>query len=178
MNRGIKIMFLAALGGILLNSLWSAVPAISGFVHDVLDPSAGKLLGWNTLWGMFIILIILNFITSLLQKYTTNQVELKKLRDEQKLMQAEMQKFKDHPEKIAELTKKNFEFLPKTMDLTAGTILYTFVPFILLFRWFLDYFSLPALIGFKFFGFLPWFWFYLIFSIVISSIIRKYMKIY
>jgi uncharacterized membrane protein (DUF106 family) len=56
-------------------------------------------------------------------------------------------------------------------------LLYTAIPFVLFFRWFADYFSNPFFAAFRFFGFLSWFWFYLIGSIIFSSIFRKVLKV-
>ena len=86
-----------------------------------------------------------------------------------------MKKYKDHPEKLMELQKKQFEFIPKTMKLSMRAIVFTGIPFILFFRWFMDFFT--AIGDPKFFGFLSWFWFYLIFSIIFSSILRKIFKV-
>jgi len=88
-----------------------------------------------------------------------------------------MKKFKNDPGKMLELNKKQMEFIPKTFDLTMKPIIYTAIPFVLFFRWFSDYFSI-SFVGFKFFGFLSWFWFYLIFSIIFSTIFRKAFKVH
>ena len=45
----------------------------------------------------------------------------------------------------------------------------------ILFRWYMDTFT--DLGDPKFFGFLSWFWFYLIFAIVLGGIIRKLLKV-
>ena len=90
-------------------------------------------------------------------------------------MQEEMKKYKDDPAKLLEFNKKQMEKIPETMKITMRPLMYTMIPFILFFRWFGDYFT--ALEGFKFFGFLSWFWFYLIFSIVFSTILRKVLKV-
>ena len=97
------------------------------------------------------------------------------MKKEQKILQEEMKKYKDNPEKIMELQKKQLEFIPKTMKLSMRAIAYTGIPLILSFRWFMDYFELIP--EFKFFGFFTWFWFYLVFSIIFSSVLRKIMNV-
>ena len=119
--------------------------------------------------------LIIAILTTIIQKYATDQETLKELKKEQKLLQEEMKKYKDHPEKLMELQKKQLEFIPKTMKLSMRAIVYTGVPFILLFRWFMDFFN--TIPDFRFFGFLSWFWFYLIFTIILSSILRKIFKV-
>lgn len=154
---------------------WDKLPFIKNAVHTVLDPSAGALLNWNLTTGMLVVVLIITFITTLIQKYATDQKALKELRQEQKILQEEMKKFRDNPAKISELSKKQMEFIPRTFKLTSRTILFTGIPFILFFRWFYDFF---VSIGEpKFFGFLSWFWFYLIFAMIFSSILRKVMKV-
>lgn len=160
---------------------WDNIAVIKNTVHAILDPSAGALLNWDLTIGMLIIVFIITLITTIIQKYTTDQKELKKLRDEQKTLQKEMQKYKDNPAKLTELQKKSFEFIPKTFKLTSRAMLFTGIPFILLFRWFYDTFNAISVanngVDPVFLGFLPWFWFYLISAMVFSGFLRKWMKV-
>lgn len=151
------------------------VPFIKNSVDSILNPSAGVLLTWNLTIGMLIIVFIITLITTIVQKYATDQKALKELREEQKLLQAEMKKYEKNPEKVAELSKKQLEFIPKTFKLTSRAILFTSIPFILFFSWFRDFFT--SLGNPKFFGFLSWFWFYFIFTMIFSSFLRKWMKV-
>jgi len=154
---------------------WDKIPFIKNAVHASLDPSAGALLKWNLTIGMILVVFLITLITTLIQKYATDQKALKELKHEQKILQEEMKKFRDNPAKMAEFSKKQMEFIPKTFKLTSRAVLFTGIPFILFFRWFYDFFKV---IGEpKFFGFLSWFWFYLIFTLIFSSILRKYMKV-
>ena len=170
------MMFLVMIVSFVIAGAWSSFPIIKTSAHYILDPSAGALMDLNIYLGMTLVVFLITLITVIVQKYGTNQAELKKLKEEQKLLQEEMKKYKDHPEKLMELQKKSFEFMPKTMDLTMKPLIYTAVPFVLFFRWFNDYFtSLP---DFKFFGFISWFWFYFLASLLFSTILRKIMKVY
>jgi len=173
--KGLTLMFVVMIASMLIASAWNAFPVVKDSVHAVLDPTAGWMLNLNLFWGMTFFVLIITFITVLLQKYATDQASLKKLKEEQKILQEEMKKYKDSPEKLLELQKKSFEFMPKTMDLTMKPIIYTAVPFVLFFRWFQDYF---ANVDYKFLGFLSWFWFYFLLSIVFNSILRKVMKVH
>jgi uncharacterized membrane protein (DUF106 family) len=155
---------------------WDKIPFIKDSVHAILDPSAGFLLNWNATFGMIIIIGIISLFTTLVQKYATDQKALKELRKEQKILQEEMKKYKEHPEKMAELSKKQFAFLPKTFKLTSRAMMFTGIPFILFFRWFNDFFSAFEVEP-VFLGFLSWFWFYLIFTMVFSTILRKVFKV-
>jgi uncharacterized membrane protein (DUF106 family) len=169
----VAVMFIS----VLVALFWEDIPFLKDAVHAVLDPTAGALLRWNLIIGMFALVFIITLMTTLVQKFATDQKALKELREEQKLLQEEMKKFKDHPEKVAELSKKQLEFLPRTMKLTSRSLMFTGVPFILFFRWFDDFFSAMPAEQQLFFGFLSWFWFYLVFTIIFSSVLRKFLKV-
>ncbi len=154
---------------------WDKVPFIKNAIHTALDPTAGALLRLNLTLGMLLVVFVITLITTLIQKYATDQKALKELKQEQKILQEEMKKYKDNPAKISELSKKQLEFIPRTFKLTSRSVLFTGIPFILFFRWFYDFFN--AMGEPKFFGFLSWFWFYLIFTMIFSSILRKMMKV-
>ena len=170
-----KIIFVVMLLSLVIVGLWDKVPAIKDSVHAILNPTAGYLLNANVFWGMVVIVGIISLIMTLVQKYATDQETLRELKKEQKILQEEMKKYKDHPEKLLELQKKQLEFIPKTMKLTMRPIIYTGIPIILFFRWFNDYFN--ALGEYRFFGFMAWIWFYLLASIIFSSIFRKVLKV-
>jgi len=155
---------------------WDKVLWIKDSVHSVLNPTAGFLLNWNLEIGMILIVFIIVLLTTLVQKYATDQKALKELKEEQKILQEEMKKYENHPEKIAELSKKQFKFIPRTFKLTSRYILFTGIPIILFFRWFNDYFTTAG--NPQFFGFLTWFWFYLIATLIFSTFLRKWMKVY
>jgi uncharacterized membrane protein (DUF106 family) len=174
-ESGFRTLIIIMLIPLAIAGLWDALPVIKNSVHYLLDPSAGVILNWNLTLGMTILVFILSLFTVTIQKYTTDQKTLKEIRKEQKILQKEMQKYRDHPEKMMELQKKSFEFIPKTMKLTTRSLAYTAVPLILLFRWFMDFFT--SLGNPKFLGFLNWFWFYLITFMIISGVIKKALKV-
>lgn len=154
---------------------WDKLPFIKNSVHFILDPTAGSLLNWNLTIGMLIIVLIITIITTLVQKYATDQQTLKELKKESKEIQKQMKEFRSHPEKMMELQKKQFALMPKQMKLSMRAIAYTGVPFILFFRWFYDFFEIIG--NPKFFGFLSWFLFYLISAIIFGIILRKQMDV-
>ncbi|MFC1710665.1 EMC3/TMCO1 family protein [Nanoarchaeota archaeon] len=154
---------------------WDTIPFVKNAVHSVLDPSAGALLQWDLDWGMAILVLLIAILTTLIQKYTTDQVALKELKKTQKAVQEEMKKFKHMPDKMMELQKKQMAAIPETFKLSSRSMVYTGVPFILLFRWFMDVFELLG--DPKIFGFFGWIWFYLIFVMVFSGFLRKYLKV-
>lgn len=165
------VMFLA----LLIAFFWEKITFIRKIVSTILDPTAGALLNWNLTIGMSLIIIFITILMTLVQKYGTDQKTLRELKKEQKELQVEMKKAREHPEKMMELQKKQFAFMPKMMKLSMRPVIYTSIPLILFFRWFMDFFATVGNV--KFFGFLNWFWFYLLGSIIISSILRKIFKV-
>ncbi len=159
---------------LIIAGMWDKQEIIKNTAHSILDPTAGALLDFNVLWGMIFIVFILSIIMTIVQKYATDQVTLKEMKREQKKLSEEMKKLKDNPQKMMELQKESMKFMMPMMKLSMRGIIYTGIPLILMFRWFMDYFSANP---YKFFGFMTWLWFYLIFSIIFSSILRKYMDV-
>jgi len=160
---------------LVIAGLWDQILLIKNLIHTLLDPTAGFLLNWNLNLGMLIIVLIITGITTIVQKYATDQKKLKELRVEQKALQVQMKEFKNHPEKLMELQKKQFAMMPKQMKLSTRAIVYTGVPFVLFFRWFNDYFSSGVDVNF-WLG-LSWFWFYLISAMIFSTIFRKWWDV-
>jgi uncharacterized membrane protein (DUF106 family) len=175
-----KPIIFVMIASMAIAAFWDKIPFIKESVHSVLNPSAGWLLTWNLEWGMILIVLFISLFTTLVQKYATDQKAIRELRKEQKILQEEMKKYKENPAKVAELSKKQLEFIPRTFKLTSRSIMFTGIPFILFFRWFNDFFANMEIIAgepIKFFGFMSWFWFYLVFVMIFSSILRKTMKV-
>lgn len=175
MNKGMKTILIVMVVSLAIGGLWNHLPFIKDTIHAILNPTVGVLLNWNVDWGMVIITGLVVLGMTLIQKYTTDQETLRNIKKEQKLLQEEMKKYKDHPEKLMALQKKQLEFIPKTMDITMRPLAYTIIPIILFFRWFSDYFALHE--GVKIFGLLGWLWAYLVFSIIFSMIFRKIFNV-
>lgn len=170
-----KPIAIALIISMLIAMFWNSLTFLRNIVHTILDPSAGALIKLNLHFGMLIIVFILTLITTLIQKYMTDQEALKDLKKEQKALQEEMKKNKDDPKKLMELQKKSFESIPKTFKLSMRAFAYTAIPLILFFRWFVDFFN--SIGKPEFLGFMGWLVFYLISSIIFSSILRKALKV-
>jgi uncharacterized membrane protein (DUF106 family) len=174
--KGMTTLILVMVISLAIAFLWNAVPAIKNAVHFVLDPTAGALLNFNVYLGLLILSGLLTVATTIVQKYATDQETLRQLKKEQKETQAEMKKFRDNPAKMMEFNKKQLEKMPQMMELSMRPLLYTAIPFILLLRWFGDYFTLNKVLNSSFI-FPAWVWVYLVSSIIFSSIFRKVFKV-
>jgi len=144
-------------------------------VDAVLTPTAGALINWNVTIGSLIAFFIIALITTIVQKYATDQETLRELKKEQKELQKEMQNYKDDPKKMMEIQKSVWPTSLKIMQISMKGSLFTIIPFILLFRWFMEFYV--AIGNPKFFGFLSWFWLYLLSVLIFSSFLRKWMKV-
>lgn len=172
--KGFKIILIVMFIGLAVATLWDKIPAIKTTVHSLLDPSAGILLEFHPTMGLILLSALLALITTLFQKYGTDQETLKSIKEEQKSLQKQMEEYKDHPEKLMEFQKKQFELMGKMMPISMRPVIYTSIPFILLFRWFNDFFiAHPQKILY-----MNWLLAYIVLSIIFSSIFRKVMKVH
>lgn len=154
---------------------WDSLTFISSPIHAILNPSAGALLSWNVTWGMIIIITILTAITTLIQKYTTDQDTIRELKAKQKEIGERAKAHSHDPQKMMEINKEGFPLMGQLMKLSMRAMAFTGIPLILFFRWFMDIFETMG--DPKFFGFLGWIWFYLIGSLIIGSVFRKIFKV-
>ena len=149
---------------------WDKMPFLKSAVHYVLNPTVGALFNWNLNVGMIIVVLLISILTTLIQKYTTDQVELKNIKKNQKEIQKEMKQHRNNPQKTMELNKKNMELMPKQFKLMGRSMVYTSIPLLFLFRWFYDYFL--TLESNKVLG-MHWMLIYIVLTIIFSSIIKK-----
>jgi uncharacterized membrane protein (DUF106 family) len=175
MNRVFLIMMVFMAISLGIAFLWDSLPVIKNFVNSILNPTFGALIDWNLTLGMLIVVFLMGLLTTFAQKYTTDQKTLRELKKEQKEVQKEMQKYRQDPKKMLEIQKSLMPTTFKIMELSMRGSIFTIIPFILLFRWFMDFFSTKG--NPSFFGFMSWFWFYLIFTIIFSSFLRKFFKV-
>lgn len=169
------VMFGLMAVSLIIVGLWNSVPAIKNSVNYVLSPTLGALIHWNFVWGTLFVFFIISLLTTLIQKYATDQKTLRELKKEQKELQKEMNKFKNDPKKMMEFQKNLWPTTMKIMEVSMKSSIFTIIPFILLFRWFMDFFT--QLGNPKFFGLFSWVWFYLLSIILFSSILRKVLKV-
>jgi len=182
--KGMRLMFLMLVISLAVAGLWDQVPIIKQISHILLDPSAGAFLNWNINLGMLAVSFLISLITTVINKFAMDHDAMREIKREQKLLKEEMEKYKDHPEKIMEFQKKQLEFLPRTMEVTMRPAMFTFIPFILLIRWFGDYFAILEPV--KIYGFLSsngsfifpnWIWAYLLPIIFFSIALKKVFKL-
>lgn len=111
--------------------------------------------------------ILVTFISSLAQKWLTNQEHLKKMKERQKEIQKEIKNTKE-PTAMQALNAEMMKISMAMMKSSFKPMLVTLIPFILLFGW-LRSIYVPLLGN-------SWIWYYLGYSVVASILIRKLLK--
>ena len=111
--------------------------------------------------------IIVTFISTLVQKYFTDQEHLKALKKRQKEIQAELKKTKE-PSLMQELNAEMLQLTGLMFKKSMKPMFVTLIPFLLLFTWLRGVYS-PVLDG--------WIWYYLGYSILSSIALRKILKV-
>lgn len=168
-------VFLAMLVSLVIAFFWDHASFIKNAAHAILNPTAGALLNWSLNWGMVFIVLVISLFMTLIQKYATDQKTLREMKAEQKRLNEEMKKVRSNPDKMMELQREMMPMTMSMMKLSMRPVVYTAIPLILFFRWFKDYFDVAG--GPHIFGVFGWFWFYLLGSLVFSSILRKWMNV-
>jgi len=143
------------------------------------DAAFGPIMNLPDPLNLFIISFILTALITLAYKYLTNQTKMKELKAEMKETQKKMKDMKDEPGKMMSMQKdamkKNMEYMKHSMK----PMLFTFVPIIIIFGWLRNYYTAlgnPKVLTIGSLG-LTWIWAYIIFSVVISIVLRKVFKV-
>lgn len=107
-------------------------------------------------------------ISTLVQKYFTDQEHLRALKKRQKELSAEIKKSKD-PSVMQELNAELMELTMKMLKSSMKPAFITMIPFLALFTW-LRGIYVPLMGS-------GWIWYYLGYSILISIVLRKVLKV-
>jgi len=103
--------------------------------ESVLNPVFDPLLGLPMVWVVVIMAFIITFLITIIYKFTTNQNLMKDLKAEMKEFQKEMKELKSEPQKMMEVQKKSMQTNMKYMSHSMRSMLFTFIPIILIFGW-------------------------------------------
>ncbi len=127
--------------------------------------------------GLVLVSIVVTLASTLVYKYATDQDVMKSLKEETKMLSEEAKKAKDDPKKMIELNKRVMEKNMDYMRHSFKPMIITIVPFGLFFIWLSKIYSdIGPIISSA--SWLSWFWLYVIFSIVLSIVLRKILKVY
>ena len=116
-------------------------------MDPVLNPLLLPLMNWSPGFTILLLSLLINFIVTIIYKYTTDQTKMKELKEETKKMQEEMKALRDKPDKMMKVQKKmmskNMEYSKHSMK----SMLFTLLPLLLIFGWMnthLAFYSLEA----------------------------------
>lgn len=115
------------------------------FADPVLNPVLGWVLHLPPIAGIAILCVIITFVSTLLYKYTTDQTLLRQVREETKALQAQAKAQKDNPEKALETNQKMMAVSMRGMKENFKSIIWTFLPMLIIFGWLTSHFTYMAI---------------------------------
>ncbi len=104
-------------------------------LYSFLNPVLGPLLKLPPILAILIISGLVALMITLINKYATDQTLMKDIRTRQKSIQKRMKEAKNEPEKLSKIQKESMELSGKQMKASLKSMLFTFVPAILIFGW-------------------------------------------
>lgn len=107
---------------------------MANFLDTIFNPWLGPLLNLPPFWTILIISAGITLLITIVYKYTTNQEEMKRIKEDLKKYQKEMRKEKD-TKKLMAIQKKALDLNMKYMMSSFKSTLYTFIPIIIIFAW-------------------------------------------
>ncbi len=133
-----------------------------------------------------VISLILTILTTIIYKYTTDQLKLKAHKEELTSIKKQMMDSKNDPKKLEELQSRSLKISMEQMTQGFKPMIFTMIPALLAFGFLRD--ALPSsqvILKFPFnimkmgsdagFG---WLGVYILSSIIFSAILRKVLKVY
>ena len=103
--------------------------------YDFLNIVFAPLLQLPVLLAVIALALFISLIVILVTKYTTNQVLMKKIKDDIQYHQKQIKELKSEPAKALEVQKKAMELNMKYMTHSLRPTLITLIPIILIFGW-------------------------------------------
>ena len=114
-----------------------------GFLSVVFSP----VLGLPVIYAVIIMAMCLSFTTTMIYKFGANQEEIKKIREEQKALNAKVREVqKEDPEKANALMKEALKLTNKQMKMNMKPMIATMVVAFMVFPWIAQTFTGPVLI--------------------------------
>lgn len=129
--------------------------------------SLSEVLVANPKVSIAVFSVVVTFVSTLVQKWLTNQEHLKSLKKRQKEIQKELRKCKDG-NLMKELNSEMLQLTGVMFKSSMKPMFVTMIPFLLLFVWLRGVYA-PVLSS--------WIWYYIGYSIVASIVLRKVLKV-
>jgi uncharacterized membrane protein (DUF106 family) len=114
-------------------------------LFNILDPGLDFLLSWIVKFppalGLLVFSFLITLIITVIYKFTTDQESLKKIKEMQKKLQKEIKEARNDPKKAMKLNRRAMELNSQYMRKSFKSMIYTFLPIIILFGWMMGQFS-------------------------------------
>jgi len=107
---------------------------MTNFLDTIFNPWLGLAFHLPPFWAILVISAFITILVTVVYKYTTNQREMKQIKDDLKKYQKEMRETKD-TKKLMVIQKKALDLNMKYMGSSFKSTLYTFIPIIIIFAW-------------------------------------------
>ena len=111
------------------------------FIDTIFNPVFGWMLNIPPIVAIIVLATVLAFISTLLQKYMTDQAKMKRYKDDTKKMQEQLKKVRDDPQKVMKLQQKMMPIQMDMMKESFKPLLVTLIPFLLVFFWLSNHFA-------------------------------------
>lgn len=111
------------------------------FIDSVFNPVFGWLLNIPPILAILFLALVLGLISTLLQKYLTDQAKMKRLKDDTKKYQEQMKKLRGEPEKLMKVQQKVIPIQMELMKESFKPLLVSLIPFLLIFFWLSNHFA-------------------------------------
>src|SRR3989338_5218497 len=106
-----------------------------GWINSFFELALGWALSLGPVYSLIVISFILTLLSTLAQKYLTDQKELKRLKDESKEINKKIRENKNDPQKLCELQSEAMKRAGQQLKQSFKPLIYTFVPLLLVFIW-------------------------------------------
>ncbi|VVB80903.1 Membrane protein insertase YidC [uncultured archaeon] len=113
-------------------------------IQEFFDKTLGFMLNWNPIWAILVLSLIISILIVVIYKFTTNQEEMKQMKDGLKKYQQQMKETKDM-EQLGKIQKETMSLNMKYMGKSMKPTLITFIPILLIFGWMNAHFAYQPL---------------------------------
>src|SRR3989344_9231446 len=105
------------------------------FLDPVFNPVLMPLINLSPFWSLVILALFISVIVTLVYKWTTNQTQMKELKDKQKEYQKQMKELRSNPQEMMKVQKEAMKSNMDYMKHSLKSTLITMLPIILIFSW-------------------------------------------
>lgn len=107
---------------------------MTNILDSIFNPWLGLAFSLPPFWAILVISAFITILVTVVYKFTTNQREMKQIKEDLKKYQKEMRETKD-TKKLMNIQKKALDLNMKYMGSSFKSTLYTFIPIIIIFAW-------------------------------------------